>query len=156
MAVPSIETLYLSRVRHNTRITAVDSVRVSAEQWRWNMYKISGNRKEETTYNIKSWQNNLFEKEEGKKLSSLLEPYAYSRRNTLKVGATNNIKINITSSDVIHSFFLPSLRVKIDAIPGTIQEIIVWFTRHGKFYGMCAEYCGFYHSMMPFSVSNTE
>ena len=156
MAVPSIETLYMSRVSHNIRKRKVNTIRVSAEQWRWNIYVSNGSKKEELTYNMKTWQDNTFERGAAKKLSrSAFEPYAYRSRNSLKLKNRNNIKVNVTSSDVIHSFFLPSLRLKIDAIPGTIQEVVVWFNRHGKFYGICAEYCGFYHSIIPFSVSYT-
>lgn len=130
----------------------MESVRVYAEQWRWNLYKNKKDKKEELTCNIKTWQNNVFERKTEKVMSTVFEPYAYSRSNSLRLDNKNNVKINVTSSDVIHSFFLPSLRVKIDAIPGTIQEIVLWFNRHGKFYGICAEYCGFYHSIIPFSI----
>jgi len=58
------------------------------------------------------------------------------------------VHINLTSKDVIHSFFLPNLRLKQDAVPG--REILVWFeaTKPGKYELPCAELCGFGHSGM--------
>jgi len=58
------------------------------------------------------------------------------------------VRIQLTASDVIHSFFLPNLRLKQDAVPG--RNILVWFeaTKPGKYELPCAELCGFGHSGM--------
>jgi cytochrome c oxidase subunit 2 len=58
------------------------------------------------------------------------------------------IRVNLTSQDVIHSFFVPQFRIKQDAVPG--REIPAWFevTRPGKYEWPCAELCGFGHSGM--------
>jgi cytochrome c oxidase subunit II len=57
-----------------------------------------------------------------------------------------------TGADVIHSFSLPSFGIKIDAIPGRINE--TWFnaTREGVYYGQCSELCGKDHAFMPIAV----
>jgi cytochrome c oxidase subunit II len=68
--------------------------------------------------------------------------------NDLHVPVNKVVRIHLTSSDVIHSFFLPNLRLKQDAVPG--RSILVWFeaTKPGKYELPCAELCGFGHSGM--------
>jgi cytochrome c oxidase subunit 2 len=68
--------------------------------------------------------------------------------NDLHVPVNKVVRVHLTSKDVIHSFFLPSLRLKQDAVPG--RTILVWFeaTKPGKYELPCAELCGFGHSGM--------
>jgi cytochrome c oxidase subunit 2 len=68
--------------------------------------------------------------------------------NDLHVPVNKVVRIHLQSSDVIHSFFLPNLRLKQDAVPG--RNILVWFeaTKPGKYELPCAELCGFGHSGM--------
>lgn len=72
--------------------------------------------------------------------------------NELHVPVNTAIKISLTSQDVIHSFFIPALRVKQDAVPGEYRTL--WFraTRPGTYHLFCAEYCGTNHSKMIGSV----
>jgi len=58
------------------------------------------------------------------------------------------VKLNITSWDVLHSFYIPSYRVKVDAVPG--MDTYVWFMadREGEYDILCTEYCGVEHSNM--------
>ncbi len=68
--------------------------------------------------------------------------------NELHVPVDKNVHVHLTATDVIHSFFVPSFRVKQDAVPG--RDILVWFnvTKPGKYELPCAELCGFGHSGM--------
>jgi cytochrome c oxidase subunit 2 len=68
--------------------------------------------------------------------------------NDLHVPVNKVVRIQLMAEDVIHSFFLPNLRVKQDAVPG--RNILVWFeaTKPGKYELPCAELCGFGHSGM--------
>lgn len=68
--------------------------------------------------------------------------------NDMHVPVDKVIHVILKSQDVIHSFFLPNLRVKQDAVPG--RDILVWFeaTKPGKYELPCAELCGFGHSGM--------
>jgi cytochrome c oxidase subunit 2 len=68
--------------------------------------------------------------------------------NDLHVPVNKVVRIQLQSNDVIHSFFLPNLRLKQDAVPG--RNILVWFeaTKPGKYELPCAELCGFGHSGM--------
>jgi len=68
--------------------------------------------------------------------------------NDLHVPVNKVVRVQLASRDVIHSFFLPNLRLKQDAVPG--RTILVWFeaTKPGKYELPCAELCGFGHSGM--------
>jgi len=68
--------------------------------------------------------------------------------NDIHVPVNKVVRVRLTSSDVIHSFFLPNLRLKQDAVPG--RTVLVWFdaTKPGKYELPCAELCGFGHSGM--------
>lgn len=72
--------------------------------------------------------------------------------NTLHVPVGQPVKLTMTSEDVIHSFYLPSFRVKSDVLPG--RYTTVWFTptKVGTYHLFCAEYCGAEHSLMKGSV----
>lgn len=59
------------------------------------------------------------------------------------------IRLLATSTDVIHSFALPSLGVKLDCMPGRLNQATILAHRTGTFFGACSELCGAYHSFMP-------
>nr|YP_007890991.1 cytochrome c oxidase subunit II [Hydatigera parva]BAN15663.1 cytochrome c oxidase subunit 2 [Hydatigera parva] len=58
----------------------------------------------------------------------------------------------VTSADVIHSFSVPSLNLKMDAIPGRLNHLFFCPSQHGSFIGYCAELCGVNHSIMPIVI----
>jgi len=62
------------------------------------------------------------------------------------------IRVQTTGADVIHAFAVPAFGVKIDAIPGRLNE--TWFkaTKTGMYYGQCSELCGKDHAFMPIAV----
>lgn len=68
--------------------------------------------------------------------------------NLLKVPINKDVKLILTSTDVIHSFYVPSFRIKQDAVPG--QYSALWFraNKFGEFHVFCTEYCGTQHSGM--------
>lgn len=63
-----------------------------------------------------------------------------------------HIRLIITGADVIHSFAVPSLGVKIDATPGRLNQSSILAERTGTFYGQCSEICGVWHGFMPIAV----
>lgn len=65
------------------------------------------------------------------------------------------IKLIITSNDVLHSFAMPSLAIKIDAVPGRLSEQSFILERPGIFWGQCSELCGPYHGFMPVVLEAT-
>ena len=62
------------------------------------------------------------------------------------------VRVIVTAADVIHNWAMPAFGVKMDAVPGRLNE--TWFTaeREGMFYGQCSELCGIQHAFMPISV----
>ena len=63
-----------------------------------------------------------------------------------------HIRLIITGADVIHSFAIPSLGLKIDAVPGRLNQSSIIAERTGTFYGQCSEICGVWHGFMPIVV----
>ena len=62
------------------------------------------------------------------------------------------VRILVSSADVLHSFAVPSLGLKVDAVPGRLNQLSVYIKRHGVFYGQCSELCGVSHGMMPITI----
>lgn len=62
------------------------------------------------------------------------------------------LRLLITASDVLHSFALPSLGIKMDACPGRLNQIALFIKRRGVFYGQCSEICGINHAFMPIVI----
>ena len=65
-----------------------------------------------------------------------------------------SIRFLITSSDVLHSWAIPSLGVKVDACPGRLNQVGININRVGVFYGQCSEICGVNHSFMPIAIES--
>jgi cytochrome c oxidase subunit II len=80
------------------------------------------------------------------------QPRLLSVDNQLVVPVNKIVRVLVTGADVIHSFSVPSFGIKIDAIPGRINE--TWFKaeREGVYYGQCSELCGKDHAFMPIAV----
>jgi heme/copper-type cytochrome/quinol oxidase subunit 2 len=72
--------------------------------------------------------------------------------NSIVVPVNKVVEVETTGADVIHSWALPEMGVKMDAVPGRINH--TWFkaTRTGTFYGECSELCGAKHAFMPIEV----
>jgi cytochrome c oxidase subunit 2 len=72
--------------------------------------------------------------------------------NPIVVPLNKVVRVQVIGSDVIHAFAVPSFGIKIDAIPGRLNE--TWFkaTREGVYYGQCSELCGKDHAFMPIEV----
>ena len=65
--------------------------------------------------------------------------------NRLVLPVNKHIRLLTCAGDVIHSFAVPSLGVKLDAIPGRLNQTMVFIKRQGVFYGQCSELCGNSH-----------
>lgn len=63
-----------------------------------------------------------------------------------------NIQILVTAADVLHSWAVPALGLKTDAVPGRFNETWVRITKPGKYYGQCSEICGTGHAYMPITI----
>ena len=72
--------------------------------------------------------------------------------NRLLLPIEKQMRLFITSTDVLHSWAVPSLGVKMDACPGRLNQVALWINRRGMFYGQCSEICGINHSFMPIVI----
>ena len=72
--------------------------------------------------------------------------------NRVVVPVDTHIRFIVTGQDVIHDFAVPSLGVKIDAVPGRLNQTSVIVQLEGVYYGQCSEICGVYHGFMPIVV----
>nr|QTF74322.1 cytochrome c oxidase subunit II [Sphecapatoclea sp.] len=74
--------------------------------------------------------------------------------NRVTLPMNSQIRILVSSADVIHSWTVPSLGVKVDATPGRLNQINFMPNRPGLFYGQCSEICGANHSFMPIVIES--
>jgi len=72
--------------------------------------------------------------------------------NTLYLPVNTHVRLLATSMDVIHSWAVPALGVKVDAVPGRLNQVGLFIDRFGTFYGQCSEICGTNHAFMPIRV----
>ena len=117
------------------------TVKVTGYQWYWGY--------EYPDYGGISFDSVPLSKEEAAKAN---EPYLLDVDNRLVVPAGKTVKVLVTAADVLHSFALPSFWVKMDAVPGRINE--TWFKveKPGVYYGQCSELCGTKHGFMPIAI----
>lgn len=72
--------------------------------------------------------------------------------NRVVVPVDTHIRFIVTGQDVIHDFAVPSLGLKLDGIPGRLNQTTALIQREGVYYGQCSEICGVYHGFMPIVV----
>jgi len=131
IALPSLKTLYLIEDTKNPSIT----IKVTGHQWYWSY--------EYTSLNILETENFI----ENSRLIRLLKT-----RELLNLPVNTSIRSLITSADVIHSWAIPSIGTKVDALPGRLNQIFLMSKRLGLYTGQCSEICGTNHSFIPILV----
>lgn len=133
MAFPSLYLLYLIEDISNPSVT----VKVIGHQWYWE-YQYSN-----------SWLNHGFDSYmvHDKDRSALF--YSLDVDNRLVLPSLSTILFLITSADVIHSWTVPTLGIKADAIPGRLNYLSTVVPFSGVYYGQCREICGSNHRFMP-------
>nr|YP_003457192.1 cytochrome c oxidase subunit II [Astrospartus mediterraneus]CBH40153.1 cytochrome oxidase subunit II [Astrospartus mediterraneus] len=139
LAIPSINLLYFMDESNNPDIT----IKTIGHQWYWS-YEIWDNNRTE----IDSYMTQL-EDINTPGLPRLLEV-----DNRLTLPYNTNIRIITSSTDVIHAWSLPSLGLKMDAVPGRLNQMFININRTGVFYGQCSEICGANHSFMPIVIES--
>ncbi|TNE40939.1 MAG: cytochrome c oxidase subunit II [Alphaproteobacteria bacterium] len=80
------------------------------------------------------------------------QPRLLTTDNALVLPIDTNIRVLVTSEDVIHSWAMPSLGVKMDAVPGRLNETWLRIEKEGMYYGQCSELCGMRHGFMPIMI----
>nr|YP_011017330.1 cytochrome c oxidase subunit II [Amblyomma naponense]WQF68993.1 cytochrome c oxidase subunit II [Amblyomma naponense] len=139
IAIPSLHLLYLTDEIFN----AQTSIKIIGHQWYWS-YEYSDFNKEFDSFMIPNQELEMNSFRLLETDNNLIIPY-----NTM-------IKFLITSADVIHSWTIPSLGMKMDAIPGRLNQTFTIANRPGLFFGQCSEICGTNHSFMPISLEVTQ
>jgi cytochrome c oxidase subunit 2 len=131
IAVPSFRLLFLQLDLPKADLT----VKATGKQWYWS-YAYPDNGKFEF--------DSLMAQDK--------QPRLLGVDNEMVVPVNKVIRVQTTGADVIHSFAVPSFGIKIDAIPGRLNE--TWFkaTKVGMYYGQCSELCGKDHAFMPIAV----
>jgi cytochrome c oxidase subunit 2 len=139
IAVPSFRLLFVQLDVPKPDLT----VKATGSQWYWTYnYPDNGNLKIISA---------MLDEEHLKQLKPD-EPRLLAVDNDMVVPVNKVVHVIVTGTDVIHSFNVPSFGIRIDAVPGRINE--TWFkaTTVGMFYGQCSELCGKDHSFMPIAV----
>jgi cytochrome c oxidase subunit II len=134
--IPSIRLLLLQLDLPPADLT----IKATGKQWYWT-YNYPDNGK----FEFDSLMLKEGERKEG-------QPRLLAVDNDMVVPVNKTVRVITTGSDVIHAFAVPSFGIKIDAIPGRLNE--TWFkaTREGVYYGQCSELCGKDHAYMPIAV----
>jgi cytochrome c oxidase subunit 2 len=76
--------------------------------------------------------------------------------NRVVLPVKTHVRVLITAADVLHSWAIPSLGVKCDAVPGRLNQTSIFLNREGVFYGQCSELCGANHGFMPIVVEGVD
>lgn len=72
--------------------------------------------------------------------------------NRVVVPVDTHVRVLVTSQDVLHSWAIPSLGIKMDACPGRLNQVNMFIKREGVYYGQCSEICGVNHAFMPIVI----
>nr|AML25572.1 cytochrome c oxidase subunit II [Anobiinae sp. BMNH 1274383] len=138
IAFPSLHLLYLLDEMYNPLIT----LKAIGHQWYWSYEYTDFNNKEFDSYMVPTMElnNNNFR---------LLEV-----DNRIILPYNSQIRLMVSAADVLHSWTIPSLSVKIDATPGRLNQTSFFLNRTGIFYGQCSEICGANHSFMPIVIES--
>ena len=139
IALPSLRLLYLLDEVNNPRIT----LKAIGRQWYWSYeysdfiivqfdaYIVPANERQDSTFRVLDVDN----------------------RTVLPINT--QVRVLVSAADVIHSWTVPALGVKVDAIPGRLNQTRFNINRPGLFYGQCSEICGSNHRFIPIVVERT-
>nr|NP_008174.1 cytochrome c oxidase subunit II [Katharina tunicata]AAC48365.1 cytochrome oxidase subunit II [Katharina tunicata] len=133
LAFPSLQLLYLLDELEEPALT----IKVVGHQWYWS-YEYS----DFLNLEFDSYMISLEDLEEGD--YRLLE---VDHRSVVPM--KTKVRVLVTAADVLHSWTVPSLGVKADAVPGRLNQLSFFANYPGVFYGQCSEICGANHSFMP-------
>lgn len=136
LAIPSLRLLYLTDEINSPSVT----IKAIGHQWYWR-------------YEYSDFPNIQFD--------SYIVPTSELNRGEYRLLEVDNrivvpiqleVRLLVTAADVIHSWTIPSLGVKVDAVPGRLNQLGFTVNRPGVFYGQCSEICGANHSFIPIAI----
>nr|ATP75094.1 cytochrome c oxidase subunit 2 [Sitona callosus] len=138
IALPSLRLLYILDEINNPMI----SIKAIGHQWYWSY--------EYSDYKTLEFDSYMIPTNE-------LKPFNFRLLdvdNRMVVPFMTQIRMIVSAADVIHSWTIPSLGVKIDGTPGRLNQTSFNINRTGLFYGQCSEICGANHSFMPIVIES--
>jgi len=136
LAIPSLRLLYLTDEVNSPSVT----IKAIGHQWYWRYEYSDFPNIQFDSYILPTSELNTGE-------YRLLEV-----DNRIVVPIQLEVRLLITAADVIHAWTIPSLGVKVDAVPGRLNQLGFTTTRPGVFYGQCSEICGANHSFIPIAI----
>jgi cytochrome c oxidase subunit 2 len=136
IAIPSFKLLYFEEVAPPADMT----LKAIGHQWYWSYeYPDHGNFAFDSLMiqdaDIKEGQHRLLETD-----------------NRIVLPAGKTVRVLVTADDVLHSWALPAAGVKVDAVPGRLNQLWLHMNEPGTYYGQCSELCGANHAFMPITV----
>ena len=141
IAIPSFSLLYQADELADPALT----VMVTGKQWYWTVAYPDYRTEDGSVIEYDSYMLPDEELTEGQ--LRLLEV-----DNRMVVPTDTHIRLIVTANDVLHCWTVPSFGVKLDACPGRLNQVALFITRPGTFYGQCSEICGTGHAVMPIAV----
>jgi cytochrome c oxidase subunit 2 len=136
IAVPAFKLLYFADRAEDAEMT----IKAIGRQWYWSYeYPDHG----DLTFDAYMVADE--DLEEG-------QPRLLQTDNALVLPVDTTIRLLTTASDVIHSFAMPSMGIKLDSVPGLVNETWLQINAEGMYYGQCSEICGTGHSYMPIMI----
>nr|YP_008993119.1 cytochrome c oxidase subunit II [Cyclocheilichthys enoplos]AFD04141.1 cytochrome c oxidase subunit II [Cyclocheilichthys enoplos]BAV71474.1 cytochrome c oxidase subunit II [Cyclocheilichthys enoplos] len=136
IALPSLRILYLMDEINDPHLT----IKAMGHQWYWSY--------EYTDYENLEFDSYMVPTQD-------LTPGQFrllETDNRMVVPVDSLIRVLVSAEDVLHSWAVPSLGVKMDAVPGRLNQTAFMISRPGLFYGQCSEICGANHSFMPIVI----
>jgi len=141
IAFPSFKLLYLT----DEVFTPSMTIKAAGHQWYWSYEYSDFLNDDGESIEFDSYMVPESDLEEGQ--LRLLDV-----DNNVVVPVDTNIRFIVTGQDVIHSFAVPALGIKVDAVPGRLNQVATIVEREGLFYGQCSELCGILHGFMPICI----
>ncbi|MCW5748325.1 MAG: cytochrome c oxidase subunit II [Alphaproteobacteria bacterium] len=143
IAIPSFRLLYFMDRTHDAGLT----IKVTAHQWYWTYEYPDLKLDPMDSYMVK-----VADWEKLPDAEKKIRPRLLAVDNSLVVPANVNVRVLVTSTDVMHAWTVPAFGIKQDAIIGRTNE--TWFnvSKEGIYYGQCSQICGKDHAFMPISV----
>nr|YP_010309706.1 cytochrome c oxidase subunit II [Cissites auriculata]UMR54823.1 cytochrome c oxidase subunit II [Cissites auriculata] len=138
IALPSLRLIYILDETNNPLLT----IKTIGHQWYWSYEYSDFKNLEFDSYmtpmnELEQWDFRLLDVD-----------------NRIPVPFKTRIRMLVSAADVLHSWTIPALGVKVDATPGRLNQTSFYTTRTGLFYGQCSEICGANHSFMPIVIES--
>nr|UKE80202.1 cytochrome c oxidase subunit II [Zonitis atripennis] len=138
IALPSLRLIYILDETNNPLLT----IKTIGHQWYWSYEYSDFKNIEFDSYmiplnDLNQWDFRLLDVD-----------------NRITVPFKTRIRMLVSAADVLHSWTVPALGVKVDATPGRLNQTSFFATRTGLFYGQCSEICGANHSFMPIVIES--